>query len=287
MIVSVSRRTDIPAFYHEWFFNRLAAGFAMTRNPMNPKQVKRVALNHEEVDCFVFWSKNPAAFLAKTNLLSDYCYYFLFTLTPYAEDLEPGLPDKKEVIKTFQRLSETIGRQRVVWRYDPIIFTERYNMEFHVTQFERLCSQLAAYTERCIISFYDHYAFITRNLQNIDILSPSRDTIREVAAKFAVIAREHRLLIETCAEAEDFDDLGIAHGRCVDDRLIKRISGRDLYFKRDSGQRALCRCVKSVDIGAYSTCLYGCRYCYAARQHLTPAQIMVRHDPSSPFLVNL
>ncbi|NLF95559.1 MAG: DUF1848 domain-containing protein, partial [Candidatus Riflebacteria bacterium] len=118
MIVSVSRRTDIPAFYHEWFYNRLAAGFALTRNPMNPAQIRRVELTPEEVDCFVFWSKNPQSFMQNLSRLNAYKYYFQFTLTPYDRDLEPGLPDKRELIATFRALSTEIGAEKVVWRYD-------------------------------------------------------------------------------------------------------------------------------------------------------------------------
>ncbi|PKL38730.1 MAG: hypothetical protein CVV41_21925 [Candidatus Riflebacteria bacterium HGW-Riflebacteria-1] len=285
MIVSVSRRTDIPAFYQEWFFNRLAAGFAMTRNPMNPSQVRRVDLTPAGVDCFVFWSKNPVPLLPKLDRLRDYKYYFQFTLTPYEHDLEPGLPAKDEIVATFKELSAKIGAERVVWRYDPIVFTDRYDLHYHSECFEWLCSQLAGFTERCVISFYDHYNFITRNLKGIQILPADSATIRQTAERFAEIAGSHRLILESCAEKENLDEFGIAHGRCIDDRLINRICGRDLQSKRDHGQRPLCGCVKSVDIGAYATCLHGCRYCYAARQRLTPSEIKARHNPDSPFLV--
>ena len=285
MIVSVSRRTDIPAFYHEWFYNRLAAGFALTRNPMNPGQIRRVELNPEEVDCFVFWSKNPRPFMQNLMRLNSYKFYIQFTLTPYDRDLEPGLPDKIELLETFRALSAEIGAEKVVWRYDPIIFTGRYDMKYHAERFEWLCGKLSGFTERCIISFYDHYNFISRNLNGIEILAADRARMREIARIFAETAGKHELTIESCAESENLEEFGIAHGHCIDDRLINRICGRDLHLNRDHGQRQLCGCVKSVDIGAYSTCLHGCRYCYAARQRLTAAQITSRHDPTAPFLV--
>lgn len=285
MIVSVSRRTDIPAFYHEWFYNRLAAGFALTRNPMNPAQIRRVELTPEEVDCFVFWSKNPQSFMQNLSRLNAYKYYFQFTLTPYDRDLEPGLPDKRELIATFRALSTEIGAEKVVWRYDPIIFTSRYDLQYHAGHFAWLCEQLRGSTERCIISFYDHYNFVRRNLNGIEILPVDSARIREIALIFAETAGKNGLTVESCAESENLEEFGIAHGRCIDDRLINRICGRDLHLKRDHGQRPLCGCVKSVDIGAYSTCLHGCRYCYAARQRLTAAQITSRQDPTAPFLV--
>ncbi|KAF1080184.1 MAG: hypothetical protein GQF41_3352 [Candidatus Rifleibacterium amylolyticum] len=285
MIVSVSRRTDIPAFYHEWFYNRLTTGFVLTRNPMNPAQIRRVELNPEEVDCFVFWSKNPQPFMQNFSRLNAYKYYFQFTLTPYDRDLEPGLPDKRELIGTFRALSTEIGAEKVVWRYDPIIFTSRYDLQYHAGHFAWLCEQLSGFTERCIISFYDHYNFVRRNLNGIEILPVDSARIREIALIFAETAGKNGLTVESCAESENLEEFGIAHGRCIDDRLINRICGRDLHLKRDHGQRPLCGCVKSVDIGAYSTCLHGCRYCYAARQRLTAAQISSRHDPTAPFLV--
>lgn len=285
MIVSVSRRTDIPAFYHEWFYNRLAAGFVLTRNPMNPSQIRRVELNPEEVDCFVFWSKNPRPFMQNLNRLDACNYYFQFTLTPYDRDLEPGLPDKNELIETFRELSAEIGAEKVVWRYDPIIFTSRYDLHYHAEHFAWLCEKLSGFTERCIISFYDHYNFIRRNLNGIEILPADSARIREIARIFAETAGKHGLTVESCAESENLEEFGIAHGHCIDDRLINRICGRDLHLKRDHGQRPLCGCVKSVDIGAYSTCLHGCRYCYAARQRLTASEIMARHDPMGPFLI--
>lgn len=284
MIVSASRRTDIPAFYHEWFFNRLAAGFAFARNPMNPAQTRRVELTPEEVDCFVFWSKNPTEFMRHLERLREYKYYFQFTLTPYGSDFEPGLPPKSELISTFKALAAQVGAEKVVWRYDPIIFTAIHDLRYHVERFEWLCSQLTGFTERCVISFYDHYNFITRNLNGIQILPADSATIRQIAENFARIAGAHRLILETCAEKENLAEFGIAHGRCIDDRLISRICGRDLQLKRDRGQRPLCGCVKSVDIGAYSTCRYGCRYCYAARHRLSPSEIKERHDPTAPFL---
>lgn len=285
MIVSASRRTDIPAFYHEWFFNRLAAGFAMTRNPMNPAQERRVDLTPAGVDCFVFWSKNPAPLIAQLDRLRDYKFYFQFTLTPYGKELEPGLPDKAVLVETFRALAEQIGAERVIWRYDPIIITAQHDLSYHVERFAWLCSQLSGFTERCVISFYDHYNFIKRNLNGIQILPSDSATIRHLAQKFAGVAGSHRLILESCAEKESLDEFGIAHGRCIDDRLINRICGRDLQLKRDHGQRPLCGCVKSVDIGAYSACLHGCRYCYAARQRLTHSEIKTRHNPDSPFLV--
>ncbi|OGK12454.1 MAG: hypothetical protein A2W80_13585 [Candidatus Riflebacteria bacterium GWC2_50_8] len=286
MIVSASRRTDIPAFYQEWFFNRLAAGFAMTRNPMNPAQVRRVDLTPEAVDCFVFWSKNPAPFIPQLDRLRDYKFYFQFTLTPYGKELEPGLPEKAVLVDTFRALAEQVGNERVVWRYDPILITAQHDLSYHIEHFEWLCSQLSGFTERCVISFYDHYNFITRNLNGIQILPADSATIRHLVKEFATVAGAHNLILETCAEKEHLEEFGIAHGRCIDDRLINRICGRDLKLTRDKGQRPLCGCVKSVDIGAYSTCLHGCRYCYAARQRLTPSEIRTRHDPDSPFLVN-
>ena len=147
MIISVSRRTDIPAFYAEWFYNRLRVGYVLVRNPMNVHNVSKVALSPEVVDAFVFWTKNPLPLMKRLDELAEYPYYFQFTLTGYGKDIEPGLPDKKQVLlPAFKELAAKTGRQRVIWRYDPIFFSSRYSMEYHLECFETLAAELSGST---------------------------------------------------------------------------------------------------------------------------------------------
>ena len=143
MIVSASRRTDIPNYYSDWFFNRLKAGYALVKNPMNAAQIRRVELSPEAVDCFVFWTKNPAPMLPRLEELRDYAFYFQFTLTGYGRDIEPGIPHKREVmLDVFRQLAGRVGKERVIWRYDPILITDRYTPEYHVRTFGEIAAAL-------------------------------------------------------------------------------------------------------------------------------------------------
>lgn len=285
MILSVSRRTDIPAFYAEWFFQRIREGFLYVRNPMNPRQVSRIDLSPEVVDCIIFWSKNPAPMLERLDELREYPFYFQFTLTGYGRDIEPGLPDKrKEVIGTFQKLSEKVGEERVVWRYDPILVNDRYTMEYHWKAFEEIAGCLKGYTEKVIISFVDFYAKTLRNTKDLYIKSLSREEMKEIAKEMAQIAKSCGLVIETCAEQINLQDVGIQHGSCIDKKQIEKIAGCSLSVEKDKNQREACGCCESIDVGAYNTCRNGCRYCYANYHEEQVRKCIACYDVDSPLL---
>ncbi|MGB9779721.1 DUF1848 domain-containing protein [Caldanaerobacter sp.] len=284
MIVSASRRTDIPAFYSEWFFKRLEKGFVMVRNPFNFHQVTKVPLTKNWVEGFVFWTKNPAEMMKKLYLLEEYPYYFLFTLNPYDKAIERNVTDKDLVIKIFQNLSKTIGKERVIWRYDPIILTPEFDIKYHVDSFKWLTSHLADFTEKCIISFVTFYSKIEKNLRKIGAHPISREEKIEVASKFYEIAKENGIKIEVCAEEEDLSPFGVFPAKCVDKSLIERISGKKLQVKKDKNQRKFCGCDESVDIGTYDTCLHGCIYCYANSSREAIRKNVKNFDINSPLL---
>ena len=285
MILSVSRRTDIPAFYAEWFFQRIREGFLYVRNPMNPRQVSRIGLSPEVVDCIIFWSKNPAPMLERLDELREYPFYFQFTLTGYGRDIEPGLPDKrKEVIGTFQKLSEKVGKERVVWRYDPILVNGRYTIEYHLKAFEEIAGCLKGYTEKVVISFVDFYAKTLRNTKDLYIKSLSREEMKEIAEEMAQIAKSCGLVIETCAEQINLQDVGIRHGSCIDKKQIEKIAGCSLSVEKDKNQREACGCCESIDVGAYNTCRNGCRYCYANYHEEQVRKCIACYDVNSPLL---
>ena len=264
MILSVSRRTDIPNYYSDWFIARIKEGFLYVRNPMNAHQISRIDLSPEVVDCIVFWTKNPANMIEKLEDLKRYMYYFQFTLTGYGRDVEPNLPNKREeLIPTFKRLSEKIGKERVIWRYDPILISKRYTMNYHLQAFEEIADNLADYTERVVISFVDFYSKTKRNARGLGIWQITDEEMLEVAGKMAQIASKYNLIIETCAEQINLHDIGIQHGSCIDKKLIERLLGCKLIAKKDKNQRAGCGCIESVEVGTYNTCLSGCKYCYA------------------------
>lgn len=264
MILSVSRRTDIPNYYADWFLNRIKEGFLYVKNPMNPHQVSRIDLSPEIVDCIVFWTKNPSDIMERLCELKDYSYYFQFTLTGYGREVEPGLPDKRTVLlPAFCALSDQVGKKRVVWRYDPIFFHERYTQAYHLKAFEEICDRLAGYTERVVISFLDLYAKTRRNMSGIPIEMPSDDECVIFAGKLAETAKKYGLEIFSCAERIDLQAAGVRRGSCIDKALIEEITGCRLAGNKDRNQRKECGCMESVEVGAYDTCPNGCKYCYA------------------------
>lgn len=263
MILSVSRRTDIPAFYSEWFCQRIREGFAYVKNPMNAHQISKLRISPEVVDCIVFWTKNAAPMMDKLENLKEYDYYFQFTINSYGREVEPFVPELSERLATFMRLSEQIGRENVIWRYDPILFSAQYTPEFHLKSFEKIASSLRKYTEKCVFSFVDIYPRRNgRNLNSLNFRQPSFKELDLFAGELARIGKSNGLVLATCAEAIDLKKHGIEHNSCIDKELIERITGVPLNISGD-GQREHCRCVKCDDIGSYDTCPHGCIYCYA------------------------
>ena len=264
MIISASRRSDIPNYYSEWFINRIKEGYLYVRNPINAHQISKISLSPDVVDCIVFWTKNPKNMLNRLCELKDYQYYFQFTLTGYGKDVEPNLPSKQdEIIPTFIELSKKIGREKVIWRYDPILINSKYSIEYHIKAFTKIAERLHRYTEKVIISFVDLYAKTLRNTRNLDLLQLTKNEMREIAGQLSIIAKSYHLMIESCAEEIDLEDVGVQHGRCIDDKLISKIINCDLKVKKDPNQRSECGCMESIEIGTYNTCLNGCKYCYA------------------------
>lgn len=285
MIVSVSRRTDIPAFYSEWFFNRLKEGYVYVLNPMNLNQVSKVELTPETVDCFVFWTKNAKPMLNRLDELREYNYYFQYTITGYKTEVEKGIYNKKEVIQTFKELSKKIGKERVIFRYDPIFFSEEYSISYHCKVFKKLCEQLDGYTEKCVISFIDLYKKTERNTQTLNILPTTIESINNISKKFSEIAQEHNISIETCSEADDLTEFGVKKGKCIDDSVVSKIIGYEVNVKKDDTQREVCGCVKSIDIGQYNTCMHHCLYCYANFNYKQVEDNFKSHDKKYPLLI--
>lgn len=285
MIVSASRRTDIPNYYSDWFYNRIREGFLYVRNPMNPHQISRINLSPDVVDCIVFWTKNPENMMPRLDELKDYNYYFQFTLTGYGKEIEPNIPNKRRVLlETFRNLSDRIGSDRVIWRYDPILLNETYVPEYHIKAFEEIAGHLKGYTHKVVISFVDLYAKTKRNTEGLNIKEVNQNEILKLAGRMAEIARDNHLSIETCAEQVDLAEMGIPHGSCVDKVLIEQLIGCRLRVNKDKNQRGECGCFESVEIGTYNTCKNGCKYCYANfNQEQVKARVQL-YDVNSPLL---
>lgn len=288
MIISASRRTDIPAVYADWFFHRVKEGYVLVPNPMNPHQLSRISLNPSVIDGIVFWTKNPIPMLPRLRELDGYGrrFYFTITITPYGKDVEPHIPSKEdEIIPSFIALSKVLGKERVCWRYDPVLISGKYNMEFHKESFHRLASLLGSYTEKCTISFLDRYTKIQKNMAAIGALEPSPEEQLELMRFFVPIAQKYGISIDTCCEERDFSALGILHAHCIDKNRLERIGAIKLEVGKDENQRPSCGCFSSIDIGSYDTCTNGCLYCYANRDGLLAESSFARHDPSSPLLI--
>lgn len=285
MIISASRRTDIPAFYSEWFERRVQEGFLYVRNPMNAYQVSEVSLAPDVVDCIVFWTKNPIPLMGRLDSFAAFPYYFQFTLTGYGRDVEPNVPDKKgSLIPAFKQLSEQIGPERVIWRYDPIAFTPKYTAEYHLHAIGEIARMLEGGTEKCVISFVDGYAYNRRALAEMGSEDVRGDQLLEFCKRLAETVHGHNMAVATCAEKVDLDAAGIEHNACVDARLIERITGKALRVSKDKSQRQECGCFASIDVGSYNTCGAGCRYCYARRSEKATEKNLRMYDPGSPLL---
>ncbi|MCI8282641.1 MAG: DUF1848 domain-containing protein [Lachnospiraceae bacterium] len=285
MIISASRRTDIPNYYSQWFLNRIKEGFAYVRNPMNARQVSKIILTPEVVDCIVFWTKNPKPMISGLDRLKDFPYYFQFTLTGYGSDIEPHIPHKKNhMIPVFQTLSEKIGGEKVIWRYDPILFTNRYSPDYHRKAFSEIAGHLRGYTKKCVVSFVDLYRKNQKNLNALQLLSLSQKELMEFVSEIASIAAANNMDIASCAETMDLSPLGIRPNHCIDPDLIEQIIGCGIRRKKDTNQRSACGCLESIDIGTYHTCQNGCLYCYANDNPRRVLQKCGMYDPDSPIL---
>jgi len=284
MIISASRRTDIPCYYSEWLLNRLKEGYVLVPNPRNANRLGRVDLSPQHVDCIVFWTKNPGPMMKRLPLIDElgYAYYFEFTVTAYGRETEPSLPEKSKVVDTFKRLSDQIGPGRVDWRFDPILKSREFSDSWLAAQYEWLCGELHDYTKRCIISFVDEYKH-TRNRMDV----PEKAEMLETAAIISKIAGQYRLPVFSCAEEIDLGPLGIEHASCIDRKKVEQLTGSRITVKKDAGQRPACGCIESVDIGAYDTCGNGCTYCYAVTGEKTLRRRLAQHDPSSPLLTGV
>lgn len=285
MILSVSRRTDIPNYYSDWFLNRIREGYLYVRNPMNIHQISKINLSPQLVDCIVFWTKNPEPMIDRLDDLKDYNFYFQFTLTGYGKDIEPNLPDKKnELINTFRRLSSKIGKEKVVWRYDPIIITDRYTEEYHIKSFNAIASELNGYTDKVVISFVDSYAKTKKNMQKIKTINIENIDLNKFVLKLVSIAKANGMKIATCAENVDLSFCDIEHNSCIDKELIEKIIDCKIKIQKDKNQRQECGCVESVEVGSYNTCRNGCKYCYANYSDSRVENNCDLYNPKSPLL---
>jgi hypothetical protein len=289
MIISASRRTDIPAFYSEWFINRIREGYVLNKNPFNANQIKRIPLTPYQVDAIIFWTRNPKPLMKYLDELDEkgFNYYFQYTITGYPRELEKQTPHPLKAIETFIKLSDKIGKEKVIWRYDPIIFTQYTDFDEHVRLFDKISKALENKTDKVVISFADPYKKITKKLEALefqDILE-TKSKLYELAKIMSDIATSRNMVVESCSEEIDLDYCNIKHGKCIDDSLIENLFNINLNIGKDKNQRKECGCVQSVDIGIYNTCSHGCAYCYATYSDNVVGKNKSLHNPKSPLLI--
>lgn len=286
MIISASRRTDIPAFYSTWFFNRIKERYVLVPNPYNSKMISRINLDPVVTDCIVFWTKNPAPMLPGLYKLKDYKYYFQFTLNPYGKEIENHLPTLGKHIDTFKRLSDKIGKDKVIWRYDPIFINDTYPVNFHLEKFAGIAYSLKEHTEKCMLGFLDYYPHIRTAVSKFNIKPLGKEDMEKMAVSFKETTESCSIALNTCTQKVNLSHLGIQSGACIDSKLIEKIVGYSISAQKDKNQRNVCHCVESIDIGTYESCLNGCIYCYAIKGNYNAAKHNLnKHDKNSPLLI--
>lgn len=271
MIISASRRTDIPAFYAKWFMKRIKAGYCTMVNPFNRNQLSYASLKPEDVDVIVFWTKNAHPILSNLKELDNmgYRYYFQYTVNGYPSQLEKAVPDLKSTIRTFKKLADQIGPEKVIWRYDPVLLSNITSYKYHKERFGLIANFLRGYTKRVVVSIVDEYRKVLHSFKNLAKLginienNINEQMFSDMMFFIAQTARENGLEIYSCAEIIDLKCFNIMPGKCIDNQYIKQIFNVDVTSEKDKSQRLECGCVQSKDIGAYNTCLHGCAYCYA------------------------
>lgn len=290
MIVSASYRTDIPAFYSEWFLRRLAEGFALVRNPYSARMY-RVDLRPQRVTGFVFWTRNFGPLLEHLDRLRAFGRPFVvqFTVTNYPRAIEPAVIPAAKALEQMHRLAREVHPLCPVWRYDPVLLTSLTPAEFHLENFARLAAGLEGAVDEVVISFAQIYAKSRRNLDaaarkhGFEWWDPPDEAKLELAAQLARTTRRHGMRLTVCSQP-DYLAAGAEEARCVDARRLAAISGERLSAPQ-KGNRPGCACYESRDIGEYDTCPHGCLYCYAVRRRRVALARYRTHDPASPALL--
>lgn len=281
MILFASGRTDIPAFYSKWFINRVKAGFVDVRNPFNQNLVSRI--NFSDVDLIMFCSKNPLPMIDKLKMLKVPVLFHV-TITPYSKDVEPNIPDKRLIIEGVKKLSLVLGIDNVVLRYDPIFLSDKYNVDYHIRAFDKLCKNLNGYVNKIIVSFMDEYKNVRSNKNILKYRAFTREDYKKIGEAFSKIAMDNGMSVQTCFEDNDLTEYGFVKGECLSHELAYILTGKK--FKSSNVRKEKkCECVQMVDIGDYNSCMHMCKYCYANYDEKAVSSNFKMHDDNSSLLI--
>lgn len=283
MIINTGMRTDIPAFYSEWFANRLKEGYVYVRNPFHPQSITKYILNEEVVDCIGFCTKNPSPMFRYMDLLKGYGQYWFVTITPYGKDIEPHVKDKHVLLDNFKQLSNIVGKDNIGLRYDPIFLTEKYNVDYHLRAFEIIVSSLEGYTHTCVISFIDLYAKVMKNFPEVKEVTVEEQLY--LGKQMIQIAQKYGMVLKPCSEGNLLKPYGADTDGCMTKEVYEKAVGCRMKFPSISDNRSTCHCYITADIGAYNSCMHLCRYCYANYSKALVQHNYAQHDPTSPILI--
>lgn len=279
MILMVSGRTDIVAFYTPWLINRYREGYVDVRNPFNKKMISRI--NFTDVEAIMFCTKNPRPILPYLKDIKK-PKLFHITLTPYLKDIEPNLPSKKEIINSIKEVSKIVGKEFTYVRYDPIFINNKYTIDYHIKMFDRMCQELQGYIKHIIISFLDDYKNVRKNIKIINPKSLTKEDYKKIGKNFSDIATKYAMTVQTCYEEENLLEYGFIKGECLSHELAWKLTGKT-HFKKWKARH--CDCVEMVDIGAYNTCSHFCKYCYANYDEEQVNKNRKNHNPNSSLLI--
>ena len=284
MILNTGARTDTAQYFSTWLLKRFKEGFVCTRNPLFPNKVTKYVLSPDKIDCVLFCSKNYAPILPRLREITDkYRTYFHYTITAYGKDIEPGVPSVGESMATLVELEKIVGREKISWRYDPVLLTKEYTVGRILDTFACMAEKLAPHIDRCIFSFVEMYKKLEINMPELIPMTQAEQ--ERIAEGLGKIAAKYGIWLQTCGTNGDWSRYGIHSSGCATLEILGKANGCAFRDVRHKGLRDGCHCIESRDVGAYDTCLNGCKYCYA-NQSPKKARVNFRlHDPDSPLLL--
>ena len=283
MILNTGSRTDIPAYYSEWFYNRIKEGYVYTRNPYNPKLIHSYQLNPSVVDILVFCTKNPEPMMKRLDEISYFKQFWGITLTAYGKDIEPNVLNKHRVIECIKILSDRFGSKSVEWRYDPIFLSDKYTKEVHLRSFEHIAKELSGSITTCVVSFIDLYQKTLKNFPSVKEVN-LEDQIELIKA-FVEIGTKYNIRIKTCLENKILENYGVDTSGCLTQSVLEKALNQRLNVPKQTQAREGCECLLGNDIGAYNSCGHGCVYCYANYDMSLVKENMMKHNKNSPLLI--
>lgn len=278
MILNISGRTDIVAFYTDWFIKRYEEGYIDVRNPFYPKSISRITF--DKVDAIVFCTKNPLPIIPYLKRITQPIIFHV-TITPYHKDIEPNVIDKKKIINGVKQLSKILGKENIYVRYDPILLNKRYTVEYHLKAFDKIVNLLDGYVNHMIISFIDEYKNVRNHQNELNLKMPTEEDYQKIGISFAKSAKDHHMTVQTCYEKKNLVEYGFLDDVCISKQLAYQLTGK----KMKEWKARNCHCVEMADIGQYNTCPHLCKYCYANYDEQQIKENLKNHDQNSSLLI--